>query len=145
MATDADGNVYCLSYLHTGGNSVHLTKLNSASSVVWHKSYNNEAERPTIVLADNDGNVTVITASTTDYYRMVEKYRTDGSLVWHQEWTEADEWLPIDAGIDLLGNYYLVDTALFVSSYDPDGDFRWRRQIGSQYSASWGQRLMAKI
>ena len=143
VATDGDGNIYCLSLLHIGSTSVHLTKLDSMCAVVWQKSYNNDAQRPTIVMADDDGNVTIITAATYDYHRMVAKYRTDGSLLWRQDWTADNEFLPIDATTDVLGNYFTIDTACTLRSYDPDGVYLWSRPIGNPWHASWGPRLTA--
>ncbi|MDG5466808.1 SBBP repeat-containing protein [Deltaproteobacteria bacterium IMCC39524] len=138
-----------------GLNDVYLMKLDSTGGVVWTRQIGcSQADIGRSVAVDSFGNVIITGYSYGDFDGIVSngnsdffiaKYDSSGNKLWSKLLGTTSNDLGFDVVLDDLDNIYLTGitdgpldgntplgmTDVFVTKYDPIGNWVWTQQVGS--------------
>ena len=160
VAADGTGGFYLAGATGDSGNQDPLvSRYDADGRLQWARQLGtDDNDWSQAVAADGLGNVYIAGGILTSPNPLpgsldsfVSKYDSDGTVQWTRQFgTDDVDDLTHGVATDGLGNVYVtghnfefvpsgVDTNVFVTKYDAEGEFQWMRQLGTEESdQSWG-------
>ena len=164
VAVSGDGYLYVAGFVggalpgqtHAEGQDGYVRKYDSRGNPLWTRQFGTAGnDHVADVVLSSVGNIYVVgstegvlagEANLGGRDAFVRKYDGDGNELWTRQLGARRDDEAISAGLDALGNLYLVGFAegaisgqtylgledAFVRKYDPDGDELWTRQFGTE-------------
>ena len=164
VAVSGDGYLYVAGFVggalpgqtHAEGQDGYVRKYDSRGNPLWTRQFGTAGnDHGADVVLSSVGNIYVVgstegvlagEANLGGRDAFVRKYDGDGNELWTRQLGARRDDEAISAGLDALGNLYLVGFAegaisgqtylgledAFVRKYDPDGDELWTRQFGTE-------------
>jgi hypothetical protein len=162
MSVDVDtaGNIFVAGWrsYSPGGIDIVTLKYYPNGDTAWsryYSSWGSYTDHPSVVKADNQGNVYMAGTSAdgaSRYYYILIKYLPNGDTAWTRLYHDfpAPDYGPF-ISIGESGNIYLagyitvseMNTDLLLIKYAPNGDTIWRRIYGSPSQAADGATAIA--
>ena len=140
-------NIYLCGYTYSygeGSSDILVIKYDSNGKKMWNITWGtNETDRGTDVAIDKNGNIYVVgygLAYTSEKYDVVlQKYSSDGTLVWTKYWGGTDDDISKSIFIDNEGYIYVTGYTgsygaglydAFILKYDASGELLWNKTWG---------------